>query len=133
MIFLYSHWLRLPIATRHALAHVFNINKKNPTHVIDNVVRDDGYVIGDIESALTATAMSAYTGLPYENAEQLWNDVVAKAEGRAAVRFTEGPEPVTEKQLDAAIKELVKEEKVLNVENKVPAPTKPIKKVIKKK
>ncbi len=82
MIFLYSHWLKLPIATRHALARQFNIIKKNPTHVVDDQVREDGYVLGDIESALTVPAMSAYTGLPFENAEMLWNDVIAKAEGR---------------------------------------------------
>ncbi len=123
MIFLYSHWLRLPIATRHTLAREFKIIKKNPTHVIDDQVRDDGYVIGDIESALTATAMSAYTGLPFTDAEQLWNDVIAKAEGRTVAV----EEPV------AAIKKVVVAPPLTEVQGLVDLPVKPAKKITKKK
>ncbi len=133
MIFLYSHWLRLPIATRHALARAFNIQKKNPTHVVDDVVRDDGYVLGDIESALTATAMSAYTGLPYSDAEQLWNDVVAKAEGRV-VAAAPMPEPTVTEKAEAAEKAEAVSAPKKPTEIFVPEKlVKSVKKIIKKK
>ncbi len=102
MTFLYSHWLALPIQTRHALAAAFGIKKKNPTHVVDDMVKDDGYVIGDIESALSMEAMTEYVGFA---SPDIWSNVVAKAEGRVNVTA-----PVTEAQLDAALTELVKEE-----------------------
>ncbi len=80
MTFLYSKWLALPIQTRHALAHAFNIKKKNPTHVIDDVVKDDGYVIGDIETALSADAIAAYLG--FNSNIDAWDALIAKVEGR---------------------------------------------------
>ncbi len=79
---LYSRWLNLPIATRQAIALAFGINKKNPTHVVDNHVRDDGYVIGDIESALTVERMQAYLDNKSIDEHVLFETLVAKAEGR---------------------------------------------------
>ena len=79
---LYGSWLQLPINTRHALAHAFKINKKNPTHVVDNMVRDDGYPIGDVERALNMEAMQEYVGTASTSEELVWAAVVAKAEGR---------------------------------------------------
>ncbi len=74
--------MNLPIATRQAIALAFGINKKNPTHVVDNYVRDDGYVIGDIESALTVERMQAYLGNKSIDEHVLFETLVAKAEGR---------------------------------------------------
>ncbi len=85
MFLLYSQWLQLPISTRHAIANALKINKKNPTHVVDNYVRDDGYPIGDVETALTMEAMKAYAGTDANSIELVWEAVVAKAEGREVV------------------------------------------------
>ncbi len=82
---LYSRWLQLPVQTRHALAQAFHITKKNPTHVVDNVVRDDGYPIGDVERALSIPAMQEYVQTASNSEELLWESVVAKAEGRTIV------------------------------------------------
>lgn len=75
---LYSNWLRLSIGTRHAIAAAFKIIKKNPTHVVDNYVQHDGYPIGDIESALTVSAMQEFTGSKSVVAEELFQAVVDK-------------------------------------------------------
>ncbi len=95
MILLYSNWLALPINTRHVLAQAFHIVKKNPTHVVDNLVRDDGYPIGDVERALSLDAMKEYAGTDSNSIELLWAAVVAKAEGRElSVSQTVVPEAV---------------------------------------
>ncbi len=95
MFLLYSQWLQLPISTRHAIAQAFHINKKNPTHVVDNQVRDDGYPIGDVETALTMSAMQEYAGTASTSIDLVWAAVVAKAEGReVTISQTVVPEAV---------------------------------------
>ncbi len=83
MQFLYGNWLRLPIQTRHKVAGVFNIQKKGATHVVDNVVQNDGYPIGDVETALCIENLREYTGTSEGNPEVLWDLMLAKIEGRA--------------------------------------------------
>ncbi len=78
MQFIYSKWLALPISTRHAVAERFHIRKTGPTHVIDNVVKDDGYAIGDIETALSAVDLS-----------DTWQEMIDKAEGRVTIPVVE--------------------------------------------
>jgi len=107
MILLYSRWLALPIGTRHAIALAFGIKKKNPTHVIDNYVREDGYVIGDIETALTATAMENFVGGKFSDANTLFDAVIAKVAGGEPlmietivekVKEEKTPEPIVEEK-----------------------------------
>ncbi len=85
MFLLYSQWLQLPISTRHVIAQAFKINKKNPTHVVDNQVKDDGYPIGDVERALSIEGMKEYANTDSNSIELLWQAVVAKAEGRPMI------------------------------------------------
>ncbi len=80
-MFTYGHWLRLPIQTRHAVAQVFNIHKRGPTHVVDNVVKDDGYPIGDVETALEIANLQAYTGLKTADPIALWDATIEKVLG----------------------------------------------------
>lgn len=82
---LFSQWLSLPLPTRHKIASQFNITKKGPTHVVDNVVKDDGYAIKDIESALTMDSLQKYLGTTEQNLTVLWNYLVDKIEGRNIV------------------------------------------------
>lgn len=81
-IFLYSHWIALPLPTRHEIARQFGIVKKSPTHVFDNVVKDDGFLVKDIESALTIEAIQKYLGTNDTDMVLLWNCMVDKIEGR---------------------------------------------------
>jgi len=52
-MFLYSLWLRLDLPTRNRIASEFGIVKKNSTHVQDNRVISDGFLIEDVETALS--------------------------------------------------------------------------------
>lgn len=75
---LYSQWLALPINVRHKLAADFGIIKKTPTHVQDNVVVNDGYVIKEVEDALTVEAMQVYLGVGVQETDinVLWDMVI---------------------------------------------------------
>lgn len=79
---LYSQWLSLPISTRHKIASEFNIIKKGITHVVDNQVKDDGYHIKDIESALTMHNLQKYFGTTESDPAILWSYLVDKMEGK---------------------------------------------------
>jgi len=82
-MFLYSHWLKLPIVTRHHIARVFSIPKTGATEVSDNQVVKDGYKIEDIEGRLTVDALQIFLDTDETNMKYLWEDMVAKVEGRA--------------------------------------------------
>lgn len=73
MIF-YSSWLNLSISVRHQIAQDFGILKKSPTHVQDNVVVNDGYVIQDVENALSIENIQNHLGVgkQEENLDILW-------------------------------------------------------------
>ncbi len=79
---LYSRWCELPLSTRHKIAGEFGIIKKGPTHVADNVVRDDGYAVKDIEAALTMHSLQKYLGTSETDVTVLWSYLVDKMEGR---------------------------------------------------
>ncbi len=84
---LYSRWCALSLATRNVLAQAFGIKKKGSTEVSSNVVRNDGYLVQDIEDVMTTEAMQNYVVKGFTDkttAEQLWQMVVDKAEGRFA-------------------------------------------------
>lgn len=59
-MFLYHKWLELSIATRAQIAQKFGIEKKGATHVENNVIKNDGYVIKDIEERLNVDALQKY-------------------------------------------------------------------------
>lgn len=79
---LYSRWVALSLPTRNKIAEAFGITKKHSTQVDSNVVKHDGYVIEDIEVALTKEAMEKFLGFTFPTPELLWEAVVNKVEGR---------------------------------------------------
>ena len=79
---MYHAWMNLPLTTRYEIASQFGIIKKNPTHVFDNVVKDDGFIIKDIEEALTIDALQKYLGNTETDHTLLWNMTLDKIEGR---------------------------------------------------
>ena len=79
---LYSQWINLPLSTRYKIASEFGIPKKNPTHVVDNVVKDDGYLIKDIESAITMNSLQKYFNTAETDLTVLWFYLVDKMEGK---------------------------------------------------
>ncbi len=81
-MFMYHHWLRLPILTRIKIASQFGFNKTGSTHVFDNVIQSDGYSVKDIETSLTKQAIKDYLSTDEDNMDFLWSAMVEKIEGR---------------------------------------------------
>ena len=82
MNFLYSHWLDLPLATRHKIAAAFGIKKLRSTHVVNDYVQDDGFDIKEIELTLNVENMQKYLETSQMDITVLWGQLVDKIEGR---------------------------------------------------
>lgn len=76
MQFLYSHWLSLSIAKRIEIAQEFNIQKKGSTHVVGDRIESDGYLIEDVESALTLDNLQKKLGSDITDMAILWDMLV---------------------------------------------------------
>jgi len=82
-MFTYSHWLKLPINTRHTIATAFGIKKTGATEVANNEVVKDGYSIQAIEEALNIDALQKYLNTDETDFLVLWDWLIAAIEGRA--------------------------------------------------
>lgn len=82
ILFLYGKWTATPISTRTKIAAQFGIQKKRSTHVANNEIIDDGYVIKEIEEALNIDALQKYLGTSETDMLTLWLWMVDKIEGR---------------------------------------------------
>lgn len=71
-MFLYSQWRNLDLPTRIRIANDLGIKKVGPTHVRDNVVESDGYLIKDVESVLSTENLQKYLNTTESNSEVLW-------------------------------------------------------------
>lgn len=78
----YHAWIGLPIATRNKIAGEFGIIRKHPIHVVDNMIKEDGYEIKDIELALSVENIQKYLGNNENDHVLLWNLMLDKIEGR---------------------------------------------------
>lgn len=92
---MYSQWVSLSLATRNKLANIFGIIKKGSTEVASNVIKSDGYLVEDIEKALTQKAMQDYLDVGNTDIADLFKMVVSKAEGK---EVEGGVSRMTEKQ-----------------------------------
>ncbi len=89
----------MPLVTRAQIAEKFGIQKKGPTHVVNNNVQNDGYDIKDIEGAITLYAMQKFLGTEEEGLSELWEMMVAKVEGRHFEPIQEvNTPPITDKE-----------------------------------
>ena len=79
---LYSRWCALSLPTRNKFAEIFGIIKKGSTEVASNVLKYDGYVVEDIENAITVEAMQKYLSADNTDITELWNMTIAKIEGK---------------------------------------------------
>lgn len=91
-MFLYAQWLNTPLHTRQKVAKQFGITKKHATEVVNNTVKNDGYLIGDIEEALTISALQNYLETEEREHMILWNMLMDKVEGKTIAV----PAPVAE-------------------------------------
>ncbi len=83
---LYSKWLDLPIAMRIKVAAAFGIVKRGSTEVFNNTIKSDGYIIKEIESALSKPNLQNFTDTDEEDFILLWNMMLNKINGVHTVR-----------------------------------------------
>lgn len=78
MFFPYSRWLSTPLSVRVQIAHKFGIEKKGNIEVFNNEVIKDGYLIKDIEDAITLSALQKFLGTVETDPHVLWGYLVEK-------------------------------------------------------
>ena len=94
-MFLYSKWGALKLSVRYAIADAFGIEKKGPTEVFANTVKSDGFLIEDIEKALTKQALQKYLHTTKSDLAVLFDMMVNKVQG-----IEEPEEEPVEKPID---------------------------------
>lgn len=126
----YGKWLSLSLETRNKIAAIFGIPKKGQIEVFSNTIKNDGYLVQDIEAALTIEAMQKYLGSEHTDRELLAGMLVNKVEAQPELVVTGTPIPekvIATGTFDGKI------EKLSNVKPvKVKKITKVVKKVAKK-
>lgn len=86
-MFLFAQWLRLPINVRHKIASEFGIIKRGSTHVVDNKIQSDGFLVEEVEGALTKDALKLYLGMMQENdMTVLWEAFIARMKDENALQ-----------------------------------------------
>lgn len=84
-MFLYSFWRSLPISTRILIADLLGIKKHGPTHVRDNQVESDGYLIKEVEDALHLDKLQALLQTDERDLATLFKMLVDKVEGSPVI------------------------------------------------
>jgi len=102
---LYSKWLELSLSTRAKIAEIFGIEKKAPTHVENNRVVSDGYLIKDIETALNVEALQKYLESNETDLAKLFFILVETIENRLVKPI---PNPVIPPEVVPQIQEVIK-------------------------
>lgn len=120
MFFPLARWQELPMHTRLALAQQFGIHKSGSVHVIDSRIVQDGYTLQEIQNKLTPDAVREWTGSTVEDINELWDEMVAKAEGRTVTVIDDG---AVEKEVETAIQPEVSVEEPVAVPNFQPKKT----------
>lgn len=131
---MYGKWLGLSLETRNKIAQLFGIIKKGATEVFSNEIKNDGYLVQDIEAALTIEAMQKYLGSEHTDRDLLASMLVSKIETQSVITATPIPEPVIATGTFEKIEVMseVKPKKVKVVKKAVTKIVKVIKKVAKK-
>jgi len=122
---LYSRWCALTLPTRNKLAEIFGIEKKGATEVASNVVKHDGYLVEDIEQAMTVEAMQKYLSAGNTDISELWNMTIDKIEGREVEGLTSLPEKTMAVLPEEEAKQFKKEYKARTIKTKVVKPKTP--------
>jgi len=82
----------LPITTRVLLAKQFGIAKVGSTHVVNNVVEQDGYKFQEVESTITKEALQQFVDSDETDYPALFKMAVDKVNGivpAKEIEFTE--------------------------------------------
>ena len=89
---MYSSWCALSLETRFKIAKEFGIEKKGPTEVFSNQIKNDGFLLKDIETALSLNNLQKYLGTQETDLPILWGWLIDKIEGRSI------PEPIIQEE-----------------------------------
>lgn len=57
---LYSKWLSLPLQTRNKIAGVLGIERKGGVEVFNDTIKNDGYLIKDLEDKLSVSNLQRH-------------------------------------------------------------------------
>lgn len=102
-MFLYSRWCSLPISKRQEIAAQFGIEKKGPTEVFSNTIKSDGYLVADIDAALTVSKLQEKLETDISDMEILW-DYLVNGKPQPIIEVAE---PVVEINPTEILKEIV--------------------------
>lgn len=129
---MYSKWLSLSLDTRNKIADKFGIIRKGQIEVYSNTVKVDGYLVEDIEAALTIEAMRNFVGAnsDVENRDILSDMVIRKIEGPVVTGTPEPEKVIASGTFDGKI-EVMKPEPIKKKDLK-PSKIVKVKKVAKK-
>lgn len=81
-MFLYSHWLSLPLLRRIEIANIFGIEKKGSTEVFNDTIKSDGYYIKDVEEKITVESLQKYLETTEPNFVVLWSLLLDRLDGK---------------------------------------------------
>ena len=79
---MYSKWMALPLSTKGKLAQQFGIPKNGAIEVYANTIKSDGFLVHDIENALTLDSMQKFLGTEETDVTILWDYLINKIENR---------------------------------------------------
>lgn len=115
---LYSRWVYLPLDTRNKIAEAFDIVKKGSVEVFSNTIKSDGYLIADIDNAITVSSMQAYLGSKETDSNVLFELLVNKFQPKVMATGTiekievmSKPEPEPKKVVKKVVKKNVGKKK----------------------
>ncbi len=83
-MFLYGNWLKLPINVRLSIAKEFGILKKGSTHVVDNQIQSDGFLVHEVEAGLDKGRIRNFLQTDEKDHDILWNMLIDKVNGKVA-------------------------------------------------
>lgn len=141
-MFPYSLWCSLPIQKRHEIALKFNITKKGSTEVFSNTIKSDGYLVQDIDDALSLENVRRVLNTDETDSSILWSYIVDGMPAPIVEIVELITEPVVEptheqilEEVAKVIEETPKEEKKekIDVIKTPPPPSKPKKTYYKSK
>lgn len=128
---LYSQWRNLPLSTRQTIAANFGITKKVSIEVFNNEIKSDGFIFEEVEAALTVPAIQRFLDSGEVDMPILWEQLVARIEGREPIIPTITTEAIAAVTEDPVI-HTVSTEAPVAAKVDAPAPTKSAKKAKKK-
>lgn len=92
----YSKWIALPLQTRIKIAGELKLEKKGSTEVFNNEVIKDGYVMKEVEVALSLPSLQAYFSSIDTDVAFLFENLVRKVNGFPMSVKEKKPEPKPE-------------------------------------